>query len=139
MLKNIFLKFLFIGVIFIGSNCLKAQDWTYLTTNKDGNDYYVKRAKSNGVISQQIWLKTTGEKLTLKKNGKPIVYKGVFSLTLYQFTCYSEDMKALAYYSYSSEGKLLKSDDRSEYEISIESVKVVPGTLGELMFNYACE
>jgi hypothetical protein len=132
-----YLKSLVFLVVLFTTKALKAQDWQYLTKNHEGYEVYVRSVNTNSAFSKEVWVKTIGRKITIKKNGKLFVYKNAYTLSLMQFFCYNSEYKIRTYYEYSSEGKLLNSEEYGEYEV--ESSKVVPETLGETIFNNICE
>jgi hypothetical protein len=130
------MKIILAGLMIILAVGLKAQDWQYLTANSEGNSIYIRSGKESTFI-KEVWVKTTGKKIVVKKNGKSIVYKNGYTLVLMQCMCYMEMYKTIAYYEYSSEGKVLNMEEYNE--LAVESNKVVPETLGELIFKWSCE
>lgn len=112
---------------------LFAQDWTYLTTSKNGNKQYYKKHSEN-VLFNKIWIKEEGNNLQmLNKNNKSVAYSG-YNLSLYNVECRDKKIALIQVSHYDINDNLLSTSEGNEYKL----VYVVPGSFGDKIIEAAC-
>jgi hypothetical protein len=112
---------------------LFAQDWTYLTTSKNGNKQYYKKHSEN-VLFKKIWIKEEGSNLKMvNKNNKIVSYSG-YNLSLYNVECRDKKIALIQVSHYDINDNLLSTSEGNEYKL----VYVVPGSFGDKIIEAAC-
>ena len=132
---------LIISILLIGQKSI-AQDWIYVSTDKEGGKWYVKstyvlKNGYNNSGSIKIWTKKELKKTTVKKNGKTFTYTNVKELQLIYADCSDRRIKFITTTVYNSQGKVVHSWTNEEYEQ--EWIDVVPDSVGNAMLDKICE
>jgi hypothetical protein len=127
------MKALIFLMLFAPLSNLLAQDWTYLTTAKNGNKQYYKKHSEN-VLFKKIWIKEEGNNLQrVSKNNKIVVYSG-YNLSLYNVDCRDRKIALMQVDHYNNKDIILSSSEGDEFKWSYMS----PGSIGDMIINAAC-
>ncbi len=120
-----------------------SQDWTFVSTDVDGDKWYIKssyiskRGFENLDNAIRIWTKKELKKKTVKKNGKSLIYANVKELQLIEADCNDKRIKIITTILYNSSGKVIDTRAVAEYEQ--EWRDTVPESMGEAIIQKICE
>jgi hypothetical protein len=128
------MKALFFLMLFAPMSNLFAQEWTYLTTSKNGSKQYYKKHSEN-VMFKKIWIKEEGAKLQMvNKNNKVVAYSG-HNLSLYNVDCRDKKIALIQVTHFDTKDNLLTSSEGNEFNWSYMS----PGSIGDMIITAACD
>ncbi len=133
-MKKHLIALLFIFFIY---NHASSQDWVFVGEgNQDDSKYYIRNKTVENSSTKKAWIKRTGSKITVKKNGKTYTYRNGYQVTLYEYDCSENKLKLCRIVSYDSKGVVVESITIKEY--LREWTDVVPDSIGEMILTKAC-
>jgi hypothetical protein len=131
MKKHHLIIILFIA---LSINKVNAQtDFIYLTESSEAT-IYVKEEKTVNV-EHFIWVKMVFDLTTYKnKKGKIVKKNKGTKMIQYCANCADRTLKKIMSFEYDASGNLTNSDQNES-----EAMPIIPETLGEAYFKYACD
>lgn len=128
-------KLLLIALFILSFSKIYSQneEFTYVTSSKNGEDYYVLIKKIDD-YSTEIWVKKT-EPIKYKKNksGKTIKTGGGYILTFMTIKCGESTYDLGESITYYENGNVKSNIDISSYEN-----RVVPGSVMSAIYDFVC-
>lgn len=120
---------LFINVSYSQSD----EDFNFVTTSKDGTEYYVYIEK-NTEYSKEIWVKSLIPTKTIKnKKGKYVKIGGGYNLAFIIMSCSKKKYDINQTVSYNKDGKVTENSDFPSYD-----KKIVPGSVMSGIYDFVC-
>jgi len=131
MKTKLFLMILFF--LSISKTYSQNEEFSYVTSSKSGEDYYVLMKKHND-YSTEIWVKKTEPiKYKKTKSGKTIKTGGGYNLTFMTIKCEESTYDLGESISYYENGNVKSNIDLSSYEN-----RVIPVSVMEAIYNFVC-
>ena len=135
MRKKFLVFFLLISISVFGAN--NSDDFRYIGLGNKGQEKYLK-------IDQQtdeyydVWQKEIyPKKIIRNKRGQKVTVGGNSEMTLLRISCADKTITVLAAYTYDRNGDLVHRYEPKEFEI--EKQRVIPGSVGENIFDLVCD
>lgn len=119
-------------------NLFAQEEWILAGYSSSSEPYYV-----NSTLLERdgenitIWIKSITEKKTISKKTKKTIYSNSENKILYEFNCSGSKLKLKYAINYNSKGEVISNYKPEEFEQEWEYV--VPGSIGEILLNKACE
>lgn len=124
---------LLLFLLFFSSTYSQSDEFTFIGSTNDGDEYYVLIQKTNS-YSTELWLKKSIPIKTIKnKSGKLIKIGGGYELTYITIKCDDITYNIGEYINYYKNGNIKSSGNIDSYDN-----KVVPGTIISSVFKYVC-
>lgn len=130
------IKFILFVLFVLSSYHSFSQDWQYAGSSQSGNKYYIRNSGTSDGGYKKYWMKTVAKNISYKKNGKNFNLINGSSMELFEYNCYSKQIKLLSIYHYNSSGKVVYSLTIPFY--SAEWTDVLPDSVGEMILDRAC-
>lgn len=112
------------------------EDFTYVTSSKDGIDYYYKMKSDDELgMSKELWIKNNEKTRRVKnKKGQYVSVGGGKTLTLMKINCYSKTYELKKTIKYNSKGDIISSKNWLGFPEDI-----VPNSIVEGIYDEVCD